>query len=264
MFRTLIVMLIAACFGMSLPSASAQTAILKDAATPVKEKPSQASPLIATLASGDTVRFLMMSGPWVKIAFHGKREGWMFIGARPAPDEAPQASVSNGGATTSATPPHPPPARGPAPVPGIPSTDGGLSFHLGSFSGDFTYVGKFYYRSMPALYLEGTFQYVAGDIASLYLMYGNLKYVRPIGQRFDGTLTAGVGVINTIPIQSAGSKSASNMAINYGAGLQRHLKNNNWLRIDLRQYLALLKRNGTATFLEFTVGIAIGIQWSKI
>jgi hypothetical protein len=116
---------------------------------------------------------------------------------------------------------------------------------------------------LPSIYVEGTFQYVAGEIASFYLMHGNAKYVRPIASRLDGTLTAGIGVINTVPVRSAGNKSVSNMAFNYGFGVQRHLKNNNWLRLDLRQYAAL-RQQGLATFFEFAAGVAIGINWSKL
>jgi hypothetical protein len=72
-----------------------------------------------------------------------------------------------------------------------------------------------------------------------------------------------VGVINTVPIQSAGGKSVSNMAVNYGLGVARHLKNSNWLRADVRQFSALRKQ-GTVNFIEFTVGLDIGIRWSKL
>jgi hypothetical protein len=245
----------------SLPNAStfAQTAVLKDHVTPIAEQPSPKSRVIAVLAAGDSVRILKTDGAWMQVAFRGKKKGWMFVGANntlaPKPKNETRVEEKTGEKQNL--------TAGVSPADVRPATDGGVSFHLGAFSGQFTYVGKFYYRSIPSLYVEGTFQYVAGEIASFYLLHGNAKYVRPLSRRLDGTLTAGLGVINTVPIRSAGGKSVSNMALNYGLGLQRHLKNNNWLRADLRQYAALRKQ-GTATFLEFTVGVAIGIRWAKL
>jgi hypothetical protein len=240
-------------------SALAQTAILKDAATPIAEQPSPKSRVIAVLAAGDSVRILKTEGAWMQVAFRGKKKGWMFVGVNNtlAPKSKNETRVEEKKVEAQN------PAAGALPADVRPATDGGVSFHLGTFSGQFTYVGKFYYRSIPSIYVEGTFQYVAGEIASFYLMHGNAKYIRPLSRRLDGTVTAGLGVINTVPIRSAGGKSISNMALNYGVGVQRHLKNNNWLRADLRQYAALRKQ-GTVTFLEFIVGVAIGIRWSKI
>jgi hypothetical protein len=239
-------------------TALAQTAILKDAATPIAAQPSPKSKVIAVLAAGDTVRILKMSGAWVQVSFRGNKTGWMFVGsngastAKPATEAAAEKKKAEGPRSTSL------PAAAPRPL-----TDGGVSFHLGAFGGQFTYIGKFYYKTLPSIYVEGTFQYAAGEIASFYLMHGNAKYVRPIASRLDGTLTAGIGIINTVPIRSAGNKSVSNMAFNYGLGVQRHLKNNNWLRLDLRQY-AVLRKQGLATFFEFAAGVAIGINWSKL
>jgi hypothetical protein len=76
-------------------------------------------------------------------------------------------------------------------------------------------------------------------------------------------LNGGIGIINTIPVRAAGGKSISNMVVNYGLGVQRHLRNSNSLRLDLRQYTAI-RSQGLANFFEFTVGIAFGIRWSKL
>jgi len=251
--------------------ASAQRIVLKDSSTPIAEQPSPKSRVIAVLARGDTVRVLKLNGAWAQVAFRGKKKGWMFIGRGPASTNAnapaaltPSASAKpNNAAPVEEIKPVEQTA-GDAPVATTPPVaDGGVSFHLGAFGGQFTYAGKFYYRTLPAIYIEGTFQYVAGNLASFYLMHGNAKYVRPLGRDLDGTLTGGVGVINTVPVRAAGGKSVSNMAFNYGVGAQRYLKNSNWLRADLRQYIAIRKQ-GLAHFFEFTVGIAIGIRWSKL
>jgi len=264
------------CFWMILLSGSAvaQRIVLKDASTPIAEQPSPKSRVIAVLAKGDTVRVLKLNGAWAQVAFRNKKKGWMFVGRSMAstststpkttPAPTPSAQPTNNALAKEIKPAEQTPTSNP-PLIAIPSpADGGISLHIGSFSGQFTYVGKFYYRTLSTLYVEGTFQYVAGNIASFYLMYGNAKYVRPLGRNFDGTLTAGVGVINSVPVRAAGVKSVSNMAFNYGFGVQRYLKNSNWLRLDMRQYTAIRSRQGLANFFEFTAGIAIGIRWAKL
>jgi len=249
---------------------TAQRIVLKEAATPIAEQPSSQSRIIAVLTKGDTVRILKITSPWAQVAFRGKQKGWLYVGRSTAATAAKSPATTPPEVATK--PANAPPVEetkpveqtSHSPVPLAPITDGGVSFHLGSFSQQFTYVGKFYYRTLPRLYVEGTFQYVAGDIASFYLMYGNAKYARPLGRRLEGTVTAGVGVINTVPVRAAGVKSVSNMAFNYGIGVQRYLKNSNWLRADIREYTAIRNKRGLANFFEFTVGIAIGIRWSKI
>ncbi|MDZ7404061.1 MAG: hypothetical protein ONB41_08160 [candidate division KSB1 bacterium] len=243
---------------------AAQRMVLKDAATPIAEKPSPQSRIIAVLAKGDSVRILKRSDAWLHVAFRRKKKGWMFVGRSAVLNNMPAATPNTSAQPTNAAAVDKVKPLEQMPPSNPPATDGGLSFHLGTFSRQFTYVGKFYYRTRPALDVEGTFQYVAGNIASFYLMHGNAKYVRPIGRSFDGTLTAGAGVINTVPVRAAGGKSVSNMAINYGLGVQRHLNNRNWLRLDLRGYTALRNKQGLANFFEFTVGVAIGISWAKI
>ena len=253
-------------------SANAQRVVLKDATTPIAEQPSAKSRVIAVLVKGDTVRVLKTATPWVQVAFRGKQKGWMYVGRPTAAAAAKTPSLTSPEIT--AKPANAPPIEEVKPLeqtvttspPAVsaPSLDGGISFHLGSFSQQFTYVGKFYYRTLPRIYVEGTFQYVAGNVASNYLMYGNAKYVRPLSRRIDGTVTAGVGVINSVPVRAAGVKSVSNMAFNYGVGVQRYLKNSNWLRADIREYTVIRNRQGLANFFELTVGIAIGIRWSNL
>lgn len=253
-------------------SANAQRIVLKDGTTPIAEQPSAKSRVIAVLVKGDTVRVLKTATPWVQVAFRGKQKGWMYVGRATTATAAKAPSLTS--PETAAKPANAPPveevkpleqtATTTSPAVSAPNVDGGISFHLGSFSQQFTYVGKFYYRTLPRIYVEGTFQYVAGNVASNYLMYGNAKYVRPLSHRIDGTVTAGVGVINSVPVRAAGVKSVSNMAFNYGVGVQRYLKNSNWLRADIREYTVIRNRQGLANFFEFTVGIAIGVRWSKL
>ena len=260
-FSTCTFVLTVACL-VATP-ARAQIAVLKVDATLLYEKPSTESRLLAVLSAGDTVHVLKRQDGWTQLRFRSRQTGWMQVrnrrGRNGANDEA-QNQLShqlafadrNGGFATTSTM-----ARKQPPV------DGGLSLGLGVFGGDFSYIGRFFYRNLKTLYVEGTFQYVAGQIASQYLMHANARYMRPIRLHFNGYATAGVGVINTVPIQSAGAKSVSNMAFNYGVGVARQLKSNNWLRAELRQFSAL-RQQGTVNFIEFTVGLDIGIRWSKL
>lgn len=226
-------------------SASAQSAILKDKTAPLFELPSLQSKLVGVLSAGDTVRILQIRSGWVQLATRKPLKGWMRTGAKAASHFFPLTKKTR------------------AEIAGKAPYDGGLVLGLGTLGGDFAYVGRFYYRNLPRWELEGSFEYVAGQIASIYLMHANTRYLRPFKNRFEGYATAGVGVINTVPIQSAGARSISNMALNYGLGVQRRLNNNNWLRADLRQFTAVRKQ-GTLNFLEFTVGIAIGVRWAKL
>jgi len=227
----------------------AQIAVLKDGPTPLYEKPSLQSKLIAVLAAGDTIRILQNRSGWAYLSAR-QQQGWMRTGAKPASHFF--SSAKNSTAGNSKTKP-----ASAAPY------DGGVVLGLGTLGGDFAYVGRFYYRNLPQWELEGSFEYVAGQIASTYLMHVNMRYLRTFKNRFEGYATAGVGVINTVPIQSAGARSISNMALNYGLGVQRRLNNNNWLRADLRQFTAISKR-GTLNFLEFTVGLAMSVRWAKL
>src|SRR5262245_17781614 len=217
-------------FLAALP-ARAQIAVLKEDATLLYEKPSTQSRLLAVLSAGDTVRVLKKQDGWAQLSFRAKQTGWIQMrnrrgqaGSNGTNEDAQDltlnqlaASDRNAGFSTKTAM-----ARKQPPI------DGGLSLGLGVFGGDFSYIGRFFYRNLRTLYLEGTFQYVAGQIASQYLMHANARHVRPIGPRFTGYATAGVGVINTVPIQSAGARSVSNMAFNYGVGVARQLKSNNW------------------------------------
>lgn len=224
----------------------AQIALLQSKTSPLYETPSIQSKMIAVLAAGDTVRILQTRSGWVQLQTR-KLKGWLRTGAK-AGSHFTLLSSKNSQENFKA---------------GASPYDGGVVLGLGTLGGDFAYIGRFYYRNLPRWELEGSFEYVAGQIASIYLMHANTRYVRPVARRFEGYATAGVGVINTVPIQSAGGKTISNMALNYGLGVQRRLNNKNWLRADLRQFTAI-RTQGTLNFLEFTVGIAIGVRWAKL
>lgn len=232
----------ALCWGAA---ASAQIAIIKDKTVPLFELPSLQSKLLGVLSAGDTVRILQTRSGWVQLTTRKPLKGWMRTGAKASSHFLPLAKKSR------------------AEITGNAPYDGGLVFGLGTLGGDFAYIGRFYYRNLPRWELEGSFEYVAGQIASIYLMHVNTRHVRPLKNRFDGYATLGVGVINTVPIQSAGGKTISNMALNYGLGVQRRLNHSNRLRADVRQFTAI-RQQGTLNFLEFTVGLALGVNWGRL
>lgn len=212
-----------------------QRAVLKAEFTPVYETPSAESRQIAVLAAGDTVEILKIENGWVQLAF-GQRQGWMNVRDQKPKQRRARASL---------------PKR-------LGAKRGGISLHVGSFSKDFSYVGRFHYKSTPSIHMEGTFQYAAGKLASLYLMHLNFRRLYPLGGRVDGWVSIGAGVVTSVPIRSAGSKSVSNMAFNYGLGARRHMKNSNWFRVDVQRF-SIFVDSGLQHFLSWTIGIEIGV-----
>lgn len=135
----------------------------------------------------------------------------------------------------------------------------GISFTLGSLGENFAYSGRFLYRSLPNVYIEGVFQHVPGDVAASLLVHSNLLYSFSLSPRWEGWITGGVGVISTSPTKTVGAKSVSNMELNYGIGVRRYLKQRTYLRADLRQVSVLLD-NTTNNYVEVAVGIIIGVR----
>ncbi len=221
-------------------SAFSQTAVLKAARTPIYNRPDPRGKIIAQLARGDTIHVLKKQGLWVRLKFRRKYSGWMYLG---------QPRDRNPRVRRRKLPDNPPRHL----------SQLGISFHLGALGKDFTYAGKFFYASFPNVYMEGTFQHVPGAAANSYLMYGNLKYLWPLSPAITGWLTLGVGVITTVPTKTVAAKSISNMSLNYGLGIQKYLKTNTYLRIDLRQYAALVD-SGVTTFWELMAGFAVFIR----
>lgn len=238
--------------------AGAQTAILKDKTTIIYELPSTLSRQLTLLKAGTKVHILQKKGEWAQLAYGKNFKGWMKLtglkdnnptkkhnatsGKRKKVDSnsANEIDVKPQGSNLSQ------------------SSKGGLSFHLGFFGGDFTYVFKFFYKSRPRTHLEGSFQYVADKVVSIYAMDANFKYLWSVNDNFVSWLNGGVGILTNVPVKSAGSKSISNMAFNYGIGIQKPLKSDTHARFDIRQY-AVFSKNGLSNFLEFTAGLSIDI-----
>lgn len=69
---------------------------------------------------------------------------------------------------------------------------------------------------------------------------------------------SGFGVLTNVPVKSAGAKSISNMAFNYGIGIQKPLKRTTAARFDIRQFL-VLGNQGLSSFMEFSAGLVFVI-----
>jgi len=253
--------------------ALAQTAVIRSGSLKVYELPDTGSNIVTKLSAGDTVRVIEQQGNWAKLQLPGKSMGWLPLTRSIATVLTKKPRQSQGAV---------------APQPSLPSaTDSitntedagrcdalqsrratpaadlnlGISFTLGAVGENFAYSGRFLYRSLPSFYLEGSFQHVPGDVAASLLLHSNLLYDFSLSREagWNGWLTAGIGVISTSPTKTVGAKSVSNMEINYGIGVRRYLKHRTYLRADLRRFSVLLD-NGTKNYVEFALGIIIGIR----
>jgi len=275
--------------------ALAQTAVIRSGALKAYEAPDESAREVMTLTVGDTVKVAERQGAWVKLRLPGKRFGWMRLtesasqtlfkksrpaqngnGLRPPQNQSPDAptslatAVAPGVAGEGLAPeqslremPASETQMQTAPTFVRPANDLtlGISFTLGAIGENFAYSGRFLYRSLPSLYLEGSFQHVPGDVAASLLLHSNALYTFSLSREagWEGWITGGLGVISTSPTKTVGAKSVSNMEINYGIGARRYLKHRTYLRADLRQFSVLLD-NATKNYVEFAVGIIIGVR----
>jgi hypothetical protein len=270
------------------PAAWSQTAVIRSGSLKVYDAPQAGARVITTLSDGDTVKVIEQRGTWAKLQLAGKRAGWMqlsestsaalFKKSRKAPVAAPEPSAPKQDeqplavppadllqeATSSASSMRNPPAGEPLEqTAGLSDANAdlnlGISFSLGALGENFAYSGRFMYRTLPRMFIEGAFQHVPGDVAASMLLHSNLLYDFSIARRWDGWITGGVGVISTSPAKTVGAKSVSNMEVNYGIGARRYLKHRTYLRGDLRQF-SVMTDDGTKNYIEFAFGIVIGVR----
>ncbi len=198
------------------------------------------------LPAGTHIRMIRKRNAWFQVGFGRRQTGWMFLGARNG------AAAKNADRT-------PKPIRqtslnADAPFP----SKGGLSLSLGFMGGDFSYIGKFHYYNMPNGALEGSFQFVAGNTLALYPMDMNFKFFWRRINTFRSYVSAGFGIITSVPVKSADAKSSSNLSFNYGLGLQKPLQSRTFVRIDLRQFLVFGDQS-ILNFLELSAGLGISL-----
>jgi len=239
----------------------------------------------AVLDEGDTVRVIGQRGDWVKIAFEQGEKGWMQVQVkRPVPDGSQGMSrrIARGGRSglsagavsagrvvgnrlsknADATRPDiiaDRPKKQPA---ATPYRRFGYTFGIGLLASDFTYNWKFIFHQTPRLALEGSFKHAIGQSASSYIMMANLSYLLQQDKGFLPFVTGGLGVINTVPERSIDDSGISHMAVNYGVGARKHLRNSLSLLFNATQYTVFLG-DGISNFREFTVGVLVGKFWDK-
>ncbi len=239
---------------------------------------------IAMLSKGDTVNVIGKRGEWVKIFFADGRKGWMQIQIQtrkqqPRPNDkakmngyafpgnrrfgkngaAKNVTFTNGAHKTNGKAPDL--VKEQRPVPGDEVYRRfGYSFGMGFIATDYTYSWKFVFHSTPKLALEGSFKHVLGKAADSYFIMSNLSYMLKDTGKTRPYVTAGMGVINTVPDRSISSDTVSNMAINYGVGARRYLNEKLSLIITASQFSIFVGKN-ISNFREYTLGILVGKFW---
>ena len=234
------------------------------------------SPL-TMLSKGDTVNVIGKRGEWVKILFADGRKGWMQIQIRK------QQRRTNGKAKTNgqAIPASKRLGKNSSAKNGTHKTNGkvpdlvrkklsvpgdevyrrfGYAFGMGFIATDYTYSWKFVFHSTPKLALEGSFKHVLGKAADSYFIMSNLSYMLKETGKTRPYVTAGMGVINTVPARSISSDTVSNMAINYGGGARKYLTEKLSLIFTVSQYSIFVGKN-ISNFREYTLGILVGKFW---
>ena len=237
---------------------------------------------ITVLSKGDTVNIIGKRGEWVKIRFANGKKGWMPIQVRkqhPSPNGKAKTnghafpgnrrfgknSSAKNGTNTKGT--HKTNGKAPdlvkkkRPVPGNEIYRRfGYSFGMGFIATDYTYSWKFVFHSTPKLALEGSFKHVLGKAADSYFIMSNLSYMLKETGKTRPYVTAGMGVINTVPDRSIGSDTVSNMAINYGVGARKYLTEKLSLIFTASQFSIFVGKN-ISNFREYSLGILVGKFW---
>ncbi|MCH7754569.1 SH3 domain-containing protein [candidate division KSB1 bacterium] len=237
---------------------------------------------ITMLSKGDTVNIIGKRGEWVKIHFADGRKGWMQIQVRkqhpPINDRAKtngqaipgnrrsginstakNGTYTNGTRKTNGKAPDLVKKKRPVPGDEI-YRRFGYSFGMGFIATDYTYSWKFVFHSTPKLALEGSFKHVLGKAADSYFIMSNLSYMLKETGKTRPYVTAGMGVINTVPDRSIGSDTVSNMAINYGVGARKYLTEKLSLIFTASQFSIFVGKN-ISNFREYTLGILVGKFW---
>ncbi len=245
---------------------------------------------IAQLMQGDTVRVIGQRGPWVKVEFAPGKKGWMQVqvskgqpknAGRRSPRARGQRSSGHMGSAAAfakrgtdgasaslgntGQEPHAGPAdeivRQPARQIGEKTTGKfGYAFGMGMLETDFAYNWKFVFHQTPRLALEGSFKHALGQAANSYLLMANWTYLLQAKGRFLPYLTAGMGVINTVPERSIDTGGVSHMAVNYGAGVRKFFRNNITFLLGGSMYTVFVGK-GVRNFKELTLGLMVGKFW---
>ena len=241
----------------------------------------------AVLSKGDTVRVIGQRGSWVKIAFHENTRGWMPINIRkPAVTETALPNTPSGDSASDITERKPDKgiqlasAASPdrlefepepdsmsaevlPPTPEFGQTEPGrfgYSFGVGLLESDFAYQWRFVYHTTPKFTMEGSFKHVLGEAADSYLLATNFSYYFGRQAKTLPYLTAGMGVITTVPERSIDLDSVSHMMLNYGLGIRQYMHKSISLTLGFSQNTVFVETQ-TRHFREVSFGFLVGRFW---
>lgn len=256
--------------GQANPS-SAQYGVIKVNEIEMYSLPMVDNIPVAVLSKGDTIRVIVKRGDWVKVAAMDGRRGWMqmkttakTVSTVVQPSQKLERKEANFSKHVSKSEPEPDLIQKNRDTNFILAPPMyrrfGYSFGMGLIELDYTYNWKFVFHSTRRLALEGSFRHVLGDAADSYFIMANLSYLLKENTKLLPYLTGGMGVINTVPDRGISTESVSNMAINYGLGFRKYLKNKLSLIFGLTQYTAFVG-NGMRHFREVTAGVLVGKFW---
>lgn len=222
----------------------AQPAVIRTGYLKVFESPEAGAPKVMTLTAGDTVEVVEQQGAWVKLQLPDKRFAWMQLAEspRPAPSQKSRRTQSTTTLQQASA-----------------DMNVGISLTLGSFGENFAPAGRFLYRTLPEVYIECVLQHAPGEMAGLWLAHSNLLYSFSLAPRWHGWITGGVGVMSTPVATTVGAKTISNMDLNYGIGVMRHIRHRIYGRGDIRRFSVLLEES-TKNYLEVSAGVIIGLH----
>jgi hypothetical protein len=270
--------------GLILPMRSqcqAQQAVISLPSVDIYALPNADEAPVAILSRGDKIRVIGQRGNWVKIAYGQTDRGWMLISidkpagikagiprqeedvpemtGHPTSESSPRyASTKNPDRLVNDVPPEEAVVPQPTPKFGQ-ATAGrfGYSFGTGLAESDFAYNWKFIFHTTPRLAMEGSVKHILGEAADSYLIMTNFSYLILARGHTLPYLTAGVGVINTVPERSVAYDGVSHMHLNYGAGVRKSIRESLSLTFSIAQFSVFVE-DGVQHFREFTVGLLVG------
>ncbi len=246
---------------------------------------------VAILSKGDTVRVIGQRGEWVKVEMTSGKKGWMLLQVQRAETTSKRPEVTPWSGTNGRSAPDIDDQNGLGMLPVsrngdhlaarnatndlAPDVDTmksrtgstaqekslfGYAFGMGLLEGDFIYDWKFVYYTKPGLAMVGSFKHALGEAADSYFIMVNWDYHLKENGSFLPYLSAGMGVINTVPERSIELGGVSNMTINYGFGALKRLRKNMTLRINASVYTVFIGK-GAHHFKELAIGFMVGEFW---
>ncbi len=240
------------CSLFSPDAVSGQTVRIKRSIV-VYTRPDADSPVLKVLSSGSKIKFLGSREGWDRIAWAAGKTGWINLKMPAA--KVRRHAVNSGGHNhgvdrTRLSGKKRPPSR-------VMRT--GTLFGMGVMNFDFSYVFRFFHGNWPRTWMEGSFQFVADKVVSVYIMDMSFRRMWVRTRLFDTWYSAGVGVMTSVPVKAADKRSISNLAFNIGIGGQKALDRKRAVRVDFKNFYAL-GNGGISSFWDVSVGLVFRIR----